>query len=90
VVKDVQKLLVTGLQACGEPVCRGTYLRALGNAGLPGTVSEIIKHAETPNPMLAFTAINALRRIHKQFMTQEVSRCHITPHCKTYQCIISI
>ncbi|KAK7112440.1 microsomal triglyceride transfer protein large subunit-like [Littorina saxatilis] len=73
VVKEVQQLLVGGLEACGEETCRGTYLRALGNAGLSGTVTVILQHAESPAfPMQAFTAINALRRIHKQFITPEV------------------
>ena len=74
VVTEVQQLLVSGLEACGEQECRGMYLRALGNAGLPDTVAVILQHAETPRvPMLAFTAINALRRIHKQFISDEVS-----------------
>lgn len=74
-VKVVQQLLVNGLEACGEASCRGMYLRALGNAGLPETVPAILRHAETPNtPTLAYTAINALRRIHKQFIGDQVKR----------------
>ena len=74
VVKEVQQMLVSGLESCGEQECRGMYLRALGNAGLPNTVTVLLQHAETPKvPMLAFTAINALRRIHKQFISDEVS-----------------
>ncbi|KAL8616969.1 hypothetical protein ACOMHN_041887 [Nucella lapillus] len=73
VVKDGRQLLVEGLKNCGEPMCRGMYLRALGNAGLGDTVPAILTHAETPSaPQVAFTAISALRRMHKQFLTDSV------------------
>lgn len=75
VVKEVQKLLVDGLKKCGEQTCRQMFLRALGNAGLPETVSAILPHTETPSaPMLSGTAIEALRRIHKQFISDAVKQ----------------
>ncbi|XP_076459875.1 microsomal triglyceride transfer protein large subunit-like isoform X2 [Babylonia areolata] len=73
VVKDVQQLLVRGLEGCGEPSCQGMYLRALGNAGLGSTVKVIMTYAEKPGAsMVAFTAISALRRMHQQFIDNDV------------------
>ncbi|KAK7498587.1 hypothetical protein BaRGS_00010247 [Batillaria attramentaria] len=75
IVKEVQTLLVTGLENCGEQTCRQMYLRALGNAGLPDTIAVILPHTETPNAaMLSCTAIEALRRMHKQFIDDSVKQ----------------
>ncbi|PVD38582.1 hypothetical protein C0Q70_01198 [Pomacea canaliculata] len=73
VIKEVQQLLVSGLWNCGQQTCQQMYLRALGNAGLSDTVPVILPFTETPAvPMLSVTAINALRRIHRQYINNEV------------------
>lgn len=75
VVKEARHLLVSGLKDCGEPSCQGMYLRALGNAGLGNTVPDIMKYAEMPStPLVAFTAINAVRRMHRQFIDDSVKQ----------------
>ena len=69
----MRKLLLTGLSKCAEEACTAMYLRALGNAGLPGTVMTIVTHAEQANiSMVSEMAIKALRRVDRQFITEEV------------------
>lgn len=64
---------MSGLWNCGQQTCQQMYLRALGNAGLSDTVPVILPFTETPAvPMLSVTAINALRRIHRQYINNEV------------------
>lgn len=71
---DVQQMLVKELRNCGEQACKQMYLRALGNAGLVDTVAVILPYTESPkSPMLSATAINALRRIHRQYINDDVS-----------------
>lgn len=74
VVTEFKQLVAEGLSACTDETCKLMFLRAMGNAGLPSTVAVILPFAESPtNAMIATTAIQSFRRIHKTFMGQEVT-----------------
>ncbi|XP_046364995.2 microsomal triglyceride transfer protein large subunit-like isoform X1 [Haliotis rufescens] len=73
VVQDFRTLLVEGVAQCTDDACRLTYLRAMGNTGLPDTVSTIMKLAvDSNNSMVSITAVEALRRVPRTLITAEV------------------
>ena len=72
-MKQVQILLTDGINKCVDEKCTAAYLRAFGNAGLPDTLSVIMKFVQLPfNSSLAYTAIDSLRRFDRQLITADV------------------
>ncbi|GFS09183.1 microsomal triglyceride transfer protein large subunit [Elysia marginata] len=73
IVTEFNTLMTSSLAACKEESCTLMYLRAMGNAGLPGYVPVILPFAESPSsPMVATTAIQAFRRVQSRFIVKEV------------------
>ncbi|ESO84249.1 hypothetical protein LOTGIDRAFT_229701 [Lottia gigantea] len=75
IVNDVKKVLLENITQCEDDQCKLMYLRALGNAGFPDTISTILEFSEkSVSSMVSFTAISALRRISKTHFTFENKR----------------
>lgn len=62
-VRELGGQLVDGLRRARTPTDEQTYLRALGNAGLPEATAEIIAHAGSPDADVRAAAASALRKI---------------------------
>ena len=72
---EIEATFLEKLEACGEEEdgCRAMLLRALSNAGLPGTIPTLLQHAENAKQaMISEAAVKALRRMDKQYITSEV------------------
>ena len=74
IVGEIEETFLEKLGACGEDDgCRAMLLRALSNAGLPGTIPVLLKHAENAKQaVISEAAVKALRRMDKQYITTEV------------------
>ena len=74
IVDEIEETFLEKLGACGEDDgCRAMLLRALSNAGLPGTIPVLLQHAENAKQaVISEAAVKALRRMDKQYITAEV------------------
>ena len=75
IVGEIEATFLEKLEACGEEEdgCRAMLLRALSNAGLPGTISVLLQHAENAKQaVISEAAVKALRRMDKLYITSEV------------------
>ncbi len=73
IINEILTMLLDGLENCDTDECQARIILALTNAGMPGTVAALLKHAEqTTNAMEAEAAIKALRRVDRKYITSEV------------------
>ena len=75
IIQQILKLVQERLEGCSDAVCKTTYLRLIGNTGLPGTLDLLLKYAENgEDATISGAAIKAMRRLDRNLMSEKVRR----------------
>ncbi|KAL5018121.1 hypothetical protein ScPMuIL_003843 [Solemya velum] len=73
VISDYKRIVTEKLMLCENDSCRTRFLRSIGNSGHPQFVQILLQFAEgTDSGPVSLTAIQSLRRIPNNFITEKV------------------